>query len=135
MSSLKKISFSEIMRQLSEKKNIDTPEWMLSSHVLGLLKMLCIMSMCWLHLCQQQLWSSQGLPCQHTPYHSVWSSWAPVFTACCSVWHRSGYRQSNYSFSITLHQHSTTCIYWQQNNVFQSSGKIRGRVREENVDA
>lgn len=37
----------------------------------GLLKMLCIMCVCWLHLCQHQLWSSQGLPCQHTFHTTV----------------------------------------------------------------
>lgn len=86
----------------------------------GLLKILCIMCVC---ICVCFIFVS-GLthtrfgpvrisPSTHTPEHSVSSSCVSVFTACSSsVWRGSSYRQSNDSFfPITLHQHSTTCIF------------------------
>lgn len=89
----------------------------------GQLKILCIVRacMCKLHICQHphsyQVWSSQGFPTTLSPVNThsipqclVSSSCVPVFTACCSVWRGSGYRQSDDFFPITLHQHSTTCI-------------------------
>ncbi len=62
-------------REFYEKKKqgvSDTHERMLYSHVLGSVKnVMYHVCVCWLHLCQHQLWSSQGLPCQHTFHTTV----------------------------------------------------------------
>lgn len=109
----------------------------------GLLKILCIVHacMCKLHICQHphsyQVWSSQGFPhhiippSTHSPYHSVSSSCVPVFTACCSVWLGSGYRQSDDSFFQSPFINTAPRAFLTTKQCVSE----RGRAQRENVDA